>query len=318
MREAYALYRPEEDAFLANKKVHFVVNPVAGNGLSVKNRLEIENVAKLYDRNNAVTLEETLEPGHATDIAKNSVERGIQVLVVVGGDGTLQEVVEGSKFSEVTVANIPTGFLNIWARGMRIPTDIKRAGQRFLDGKVKRVDLGEVNGRTFLQFANFGFDSEEYMKVHKPGTIRKRGGMATFAEVFARCMVDGLNYDGHSVHVTLNGEEFNTNLLIGVDGNSTDYGGLKLRNDVDISDGQFETSFFVGRNAFDFLPEFIRLLLKKEPGKGLILGKLKENLTIECAPNDKIGVTIDGNPLDYFDTLHARVLPLAQSVMVPR
>ncbi len=53
-------------------------------------------------------------------------------------------------------------------------------------------------------------------------------------------------------------------------------------------------------------------------GRGLMREKMREGLVIETAPNDKIGMTVDGNPLGYFDVLEAKVLPKAQSVLLPK
>lgn len=241
--------------YIENRDVAFIINPTAGSGLTNQNRREVENVMSAFETNGYfVTPRITLEPGHATDIAKETVEKGIPTIIVVGGDGTMNEDVNGTVGSDVVVGNIPTGFLNIWAREMGIPNDISKAGEVMLQGHEKRVDLGEVNGNKFLQFANLGFDSEEYMKVHMPETVREDSGKATFYKVFARCLKDGWFYRGHNAHITLDGEEFSTNMLIGVIGNSRKYGRLTVRDDVSLSDGVLEPSFFVGELLFIFYP----------------------------------------------------------------
>lgn len=303
--------------YIENSQVAFVINPTAGSGLTSSDRRDIEGVMTSFQNHgNFVTSHETLEPGHATQIAKEIVQKGIPTLIAVGGDGTLNEIINGTTGSEVVVGNIPTGYLNIWARENGIPTDISKAGEVMLQGQERRIDLGEVNGNKFLQFANVGFDSEEYMKVHRPGTVREDSGKATFYKVFAKCLKDGWFYRGHNAHITLDGREFSTNLLIGVIGNSRKYGRLTVRDDVVLDDGVFESSFFTGGTAFHFLPEFGRILTNLPEGKGLLREKMREGLTIETAPNDKIGMTIDGNPVGYFDTVEAKVLPKGQIVLV--
>lgn len=303
--------------YIENSQVAFIINPTAGSGLTVSDRRDIEGVmTSFHNHGNTVTPRVTRGPGHATEIAKEIVNKNIPTIIVVGGDGTMNEVVNGTAGSEVVVGNIPTGFLNIWAREMGIPANISDAGEVMLRGQERRIDLGEVNGNKFLQFANLGFDSEEYMKVHGPGTVREESGKATFYKVFAKCLRDGWFYRGHNAHITLDGEEFSTNLLIGVIGNSRKYGRLTVRDDVVLDDGVFESSFFTGATAFHFLPEFGRILLNMSEGRGLQRGKMREGLVIETAPHDRIGMTIDGNPVGYFDTIEAKVLTREQSVLV--
>ena len=137
---------------LENKNVLFVVNPTAGNGLSKDERKELRTAIDFVQLSgSAVDLVETRAPEHATEIAQNARLNNTDAIIVVGGDGTLNEVVQSTANSDVAIGIIPTGLFSIWAREMKIPTDIQQAGESLARSQIKTVDLGKVNNTLFLQ-----------------------------------------------------------------------------------------------------------------------------------------------------------------------
>lgn len=313
------MYEVESTA-MSDKNLLFVVNPVAGNGLSSADREDLRRVEKTFSHfGNQVDVVETNAPEHATDIAHDAVYSQADAIVVVGGDGTLNEVMQATVGSEMAVATIPTGLFNVWANEMGIPKDMERASQQIIGGsKVKTVDVGSINGKVFLQFANLGFDSEQYMKVHKPYTVRKHGAAATFAQTFARSMLDGWVYRGHPTTVMhANKEHYLHNMLIGVISNSRKYGILTLNKDTIIDDGKLETTFFEGRLGPQFLAQFAQIIAGREHVPGLKRGQLDRNEVMSIQSEDLIGITIDGNPMGYSDTIVINAIPSSQKVIVP-
>lgn len=303
---------------LEDKNILFVVNPTAGNGLSKNERKEL-SVAMQQVRlsGSQVDVSETRAPGHATEIAQDAL-KNTDFIVVVGGDGTLNEVVQSTANSEVGIGIIPTGLFSVWAREMKIPTDIQQAGETLARSRIEHVDLGKINDTLFLQFANLGFDSEEYMKVHKPGTIRKHSAGITFAQTFAKCMIDGWAYRGHRAEATSEGETHTLDrLLIGVISNSRKYGVLKLNEETVLDDGKLETTFFTGKLGPQFLAQFAGVVLHREQIPGVVRSSLQSPLAIEMNLGDEIGITVDGNPLGNTDRVNAAVLPRAQKVIIP-
>lgn len=306
---------------LSNKNLLFVVNPVAGNGLSSGDRQELGRVEKTFGYfGNQVDVVETNAPEHATDIAQDAISSQADAIVVVGGDGTLNEVMQATVGSEIPVATIPTGLFNVWAGEMGIPKDMERASQQIIGGSlVKTVDMGSINGKVFLQFANLGFDSEQYMKVHKPYTERKHGAAATFAATFARSMLDGWVYRGHPVTVMhANTEHYLNNMLIGVISNSRKYGVLTLNKGTIVDDGKLETTFFEGRLGPQFLAQFAQVIAGRENVPGLKRGHIDRNEVMSIQSEDLIGITIDGNPMGFSDTIVVNAIPSSQKVIVPR
>ena len=304
---------------LDGQNVLFLVNPTAGNGLSKSEKSEVRDVALLVQSlGNTVDINETSAPNHATEIARSAQVKGIDSIIVVGGDGTLNEVIQATADTNTVVGNIPTGFFNIWAHETNIPTDIKKAGEELMKGQTKMVDVGKINDTLFLQFANLGFDSEEYMKVHKPHEVRRHSGIVTFGETFLRCMKDGWGYRGHPAAVLQHDQEYAlNNLLIGVISNSRKYGPLVLNPEIKLNDGKFDMAFFEGENGMDFVKEFVDVVRHKE-NPGFRRSILSEGEELVINSEDEIGITVEGNPLEYANSIRVKMLPQAQKIIVPR
>ena len=96
--------------------------------------------------------------GHAVELAKEAVERGERDIVAVGGDGTLNEVLQGVWGNPCRIGIIPAGTGNDYARSLQIPTDPEQAAQVIMNGKCAPYDVGLANGMPFLNNAGLGID----------------------------------------------------------------------------------------------------------------------------------------------------------------
>ena len=100
-------------------------------------------------------------PGHAAAIAASAVEEGYRIVVAAGGDGTINEVVNGLADSHVTLGLLPLGTMNVYATELGIPSNrLKRCWEIIRAGHVRRVDLARANAHCFVQLAGIGFDAQ--------------------------------------------------------------------------------------------------------------------------------------------------------------
>lgn len=134
-----------------------------------------------------VTLEtaETKRRHHATHLAAGAVHEGFDLLVCLGGDGTLNEVVNGLAGSRLPVVPLPGGGTNVFARTMGLPKDPIEATavviERLHEGAApKRINLGRVNGRAFAFCAGVGFDAALVRAVERRMRLKKRIGEPYF------------------------------------------------------------------------------------------------------------------------------------------
>ncbi len=107
-----------------------------------------------------VHLERTTGPGHARELAARACDEGYERVVAAGGDGTVNEVVNGIAGREVTLGLLPIGTVNVFAMELGIPQAVDKAVEVIRDGEERVVDLPQVNGRHFIQLAGVGLDAQ--------------------------------------------------------------------------------------------------------------------------------------------------------------
>ena len=156
-----------------NEKITLIVNPISG-GRKDKTEL-LKFVMDYFSQNgNKVNLKTTSRRGEATEFAQQSVRNSDDLVVVVGGDGTINEVASGLVGSEVAMGIIPLGSGNGLARTLRIPQNIERACKLISGGDRVKIDTGKANGRFFVLVAGVGFDAvvgKCFDEHHKRGPI---------------------------------------------------------------------------------------------------------------------------------------------------
>jgi diacylglycerol kinase (ATP) len=147
----------------------------------------------------------TYEAGDATALAADAAKRGVDVVAAVGGDGTVNEVVNGLDGYDVPLGVIPVGTANDFARQVGIPADADHAMDVILQRKPRRLDTASLNGRRFLNVSTAGIGAEATAET--PPEIKESlgaiayaiSGMRKLAELrpqTARFSGDGFEYDG--------------------------------------------------------------------------------------------------------------------------
>ena len=152
-------------------KLLFIVNPSAGNGNAGKEWPEIEKeIESNFPEHECVLTE---RPGHATELARNGALKGFDTIVSCGGDGTLNEVINGVAGSEIRVALIPLGTGSDFGKSIGIRS-IQDALKVLKSGRTEKVDLANVTfdetgtSRTFINILEIGFGAEvmKYVNSH--------------------------------------------------------------------------------------------------------------------------------------------------------
>lgn len=143
--------------------VAVIVNPIAGkgNGATLGKRI----LSELKSRGMHARLFETQREGDGAGQARRALEAGAELVICVGGDGTLSEVVGELAGRDIPLIIVPAGTGNDFARAFGLPREPLEALRRQLDGRRERIDLGAVNGRAFLNVSGSGFDVDVLRKV---------------------------------------------------------------------------------------------------------------------------------------------------------
>ena len=153
-------------------KATFIVNPISGR--SSKESI-VGAIAGSVDMDRyEVTIRFTAAPGHATTLASEAVQSGQQLVVAVGGDGTVNEVARALVGSDAALGIIPCGSGNGLARHLHIPMNPRKAIEILNQGQIRRIDTLTVNGTPCFCTAGVGYDafvSEEYAKEPTRGLV---------------------------------------------------------------------------------------------------------------------------------------------------
>ncbi len=142
-------------------------------------------VHQYLSRHHSVQVVETNERGHATRFAQDAAQRGVEIVVGFGGDGTLNEVATGLAESNTALVMLPGGSTNVFVRSLGASNDPVIALQQFSAGldhdNIHPISLGRANGRYFCFHAGIGYDAAVVELVERRASLKRIVGQPLFA-----------------------------------------------------------------------------------------------------------------------------------------
>lgn len=290
-------------------RVWVIVNPVAGGHRATQAWERLRSQVEQAVGDCAVHF--TTGPGHATDIGRNAVAAGVERLLIFGGDGTIQEAVASLRYSKVVLGVIPAGTGNDFSRTHGIPRDVGRALEIALTGTPRAIDLGVVNGRTYINVAGVGFDAE--VAAWAKSRSRRFGGPVVY---LAGVLTQLWAYHPQMLTYAVDGAPSRTEqcLLISV-GNGRYYGGgMMICPEADATDGLLDV--IVGGNLGRL--ETLRLLPKVFTGRHLGQPKVSmlRGKRVEIQGPATLTVHADGEPVGRLPAVY-ELAPAALWVAMP-
>jgi diacylglycerol kinase family enzyme len=160
-----------------------IVNASASS-VTARTRVVIQ---KSLAADHAVTLAETSRRGHATRLAQGAAATGTEAVIVLGGDGTLNEAANGVAGTDCALGVLPGGSTNVFARTIGMTNDpIEATGELLAalgagPGGIRTIGVGNVNGRRFLFHVGIGFDAAVVAQVERRAAVKRYLGHAVFA-----------------------------------------------------------------------------------------------------------------------------------------
>ena len=167
------------------KKILFIINPISGKGKKTNVRRDIEKYINPYIFD--VSIKETEYAGHASILTRQAVEEGFDIVVAVGGDGTVNEVARSVVHTPTAIAIVPCGSGNGLARHLQIPMNTKGAVEVINQNTVHCLDYGKIDGHPFFCTCGAGFDAFISEKFASSG----KRGLKTYVENVLR---EGFRY----------------------------------------------------------------------------------------------------------------------------
>lgn len=290
------------------RKICFIINPISGIG---RQKVIEKLVADLLDTSIfEPALVYTEGPKHATLLAKKAAQEDFEIVVAVGGDGSVNEVANGLIGSRTAMGILPAGSGNGLARHLGIPMDLKKAMQILQKGTKQQIDSIRFNNEHFVNVAGVGFDAHIGWEFSKFG---KRGLSSYLKVIFKELSA----LKTQQFELSINGQApFPKDAYLISFANGSQWGNnASIAPLADIKDGVLD---IVIVKKFPFLlslPIALKLFTKKmHTSKAVETIKAKQ-LTIK---QEKNIAHIDGEPIESGQTITITVNPLSLNVIVPR
>jgi len=256
----------------------------------------------------------TEKPGDARQIARQAAEEGIDLLLVGGGDGTVNEAAQGTIGSKTALGIVPVGSGNGLARSLGIPLSPGRALRALETGVDRQLDVGFLNGRPFLNVAGVGFDAVVGAAFERSGRMGGRRGVMSYL----RLGLAGIfSYPGALVSLEAGGEHIETRAFLVAFANGPQYGGgAVIAPRARLDNGQLEVLVVEHCPPWEIVLNSPRLFLGGIEGFGRyrrIRATQALLATARPLPHHR-----DGEPDGEADRFEVRVETRALRVLVPR
>ena len=305
------------------KDALLIYNPTSGRRRHARFE-EIEHAVRiLKDSGIAAELAPTTAPGSAIRIAQQAVNQRRGMVIACGGDGTINEIVNGLARSQVPMALLPAGTANILAKELGVPWDIPRAARLIAGGLIRRIALGvatptngnhppatPTSGRYFLSVAGAGPDGAIVNGVHD-GLKKNAGVFAYWVEGFRQLF----RYAFPQMRIRSAGRERQATVIIV--GRTAHYGGpFKITTEASLFEDTFEFLTNSTRSRFGYLsclPALFAGTLRKK--SGIETWKATE-VICESAEGEPVYAQVDGEPVGRLP-MAFRIVPDALSIVTP-
>lgn len=276
-----------------SKRLLLIINPVAGK---MKSKNALFDIVKIFcDHDFDVNVKITARRGHGTEITERE-HKNYDIIVCVGGDGTLNEVVKGLVRcgSETPIGYIPAGSTNDFANSIGLSQNIKTAAKNIAEGTAVKLDIGSFKDVCFTYIASFGaFTSASYSTPqatknaigHIAYILEGIKDLSTIKPVHIKAEADGVVYEG--------------DYIFGGIANSTSVGGIvKLKKElVDMSDGLFEVILIKNPKNLNHLNDIVLSLMTSEYKNNRSIDYFNA-AELKITTEDKLPWTVDGEYAD--------------------
>ncbi len=294
-------------------KVRLIYNPAARGAPSFDAvRRALEETQEAGWQGEAVA---TRGPLHAVELARDAAAEGCEIVVACGGDGTVNEVINGIVGTRAALAVVPAGTANVWAKELRIPRNLARALRELAAGERRRIDLGRAtlagqSPRYFILVAGVGFDG--LVVRHVSPEWKARLGAASYVLHGAW---DALSQRAHPARVRIDGDALVTDLFWATVSNTRSYGGaITLSPTARVDDGALDLTLMCSGGPASVASYLARAFLKTLDRSPSAVVRQVRSFEVETRG---LAVQVDGEYLGETPVL-VEVSPGAIESLVPQ
>lgn len=268
------------------RKVKFIYNPYSGENEILDN---LDRVIEIHQNYGYTVVPYRISKSCSIEEALNDINDNFDYILVAGGDGTVDSVVNAMKVNgvDLPIGILPVGTANDFAKFIGIPQNIGEACKQILENVESPVDIGRINDKYFINVASTGLFTDISQKTDDElkNTI---GKLAYYVKGIGQLP----NFRRLKVKLTSKEEQYDGEMYLLLVFNGQTAGNFKLATNADISDGKLDVIVFKAMAIYELLPLFIKILKGEHLENQNVLYFKTDKVIIES--NEDIVTDIDG------------------------
>ncbi len=291
-----------------SKKIAFIVNPFSGTGRKEDlSGMIIRGLDQSFDKPEIIF---TKYRGHGTELAKEFAEKGFQIVVAVGGDGTVNEVARSLIHTDTSLGIIPIGSGNGLARHLGIPTSVRKAIKQLNYSEPILIDYGLVNEHPFFCTCGTGFDAYVSTEFAKG----KRRGIMSYIE---KIITGYFSYKSQNYHLEGEGIDLKVKAFVLTFANASQWGNnAYIAPQASVQDGQMDISIMSNFPVIA-IPTLALNLFAKNIDKDLFMTTLRAK-SIVLRREESGPFHYDGEPYEEGTEIYVKTVTDGLKVLVKK
>ena len=289
---------------MSKKKMLFIVNPISGG----KSKTGVEALIHAHIHKDLFDyeIETTQYAGHAKELLHSRLA-DFDIVVAVGGDGTVNEIAQILVGTDKVMAMIPMGSGNGLARHLQIPLQTKKAIEALGSSVVESIDTASLNGHFFASIAGIGFDSLIAAEFEKA----KGRGFVNYARLTMR---EYFKYQEQKYDIVIDGKKYQREAAMISFANSNQFGyNTVISPDADISDGLLDVCILKKPRKHQ-IPLFMKQIWAGQANQSPLLEIIKAR-RISIQPNENLYANIDGESIKVGKKIEVELKPRSLNMM---
>lgn len=288
------------------KRIRFIVNPISGVG---RQKVIEKLISSRLDKTKLeADIVYTERARHAIELCQNAVVDCADIVVAVGGDGSVNEAGHALVGTNTALAIMPTGSGNGLSRHLKIPMNLEKAMDVINAGRIITIDTVKINNEMFLGMAGVGFDAHIGWEFAKYG----KRGFSSYVKVIVR---EFPRYRAKDYELEIDGKKYSRNAFLVSFANGSQYGNnAVIAPNADLQDGMIDVCILKKFPLYQ-LPFIAFRLFNKS---------MNRSKYVEILRGSKIKVKqpattahIDGEPVELGHNLSIEVLPMSLKIIAP-
>jgi len=289
------------------KRIRFIINPISGTG---KQHRAEKLLRKLLDSTSDIEGEllTSSNAGHITHLAKEAANLNYHAVVVVGGDGSINEALQALVGTETALGIIPIGSGNGLARHLGISMHMKRAINKIKQFEIKKIDTAQLNNIHFVSIAGIGFDAH----IARLFMESKKRGLWNYAKISFSAY---FSYKSQNYQLTLDGKKIDTKAFMIVFANANQFGNnFVIAPQASVKDGFLDVCLIKRPKIHQFPDVLFKVFRKKIDRSKLVEIQQAQKVSLEL--KNPQWINVDGEARKETAHLQIAINPLSLRVIV--